>query len=114
MTRLRIISDGTTDGTWVLDDDGNSIENVTAIHWQLTGNTVTATLTIADAEAELVIDESPKTTLISCPRCETKFEMPTKDIGRRADVIEKPIRWKCAKCGKYSLAEDWFDVSGMN
>lgn len=113
--RLRIVSDGTPDGTRVVDERGHPLHGVASVVWQMERDrTVTATITIREVEADLVVDESPKTAVVTCPICEHQLELPTKDIGRRADVEGKDVRWKCGKCGKYSYAEDWFDTSGMN
>jgi len=115
MTRLRIISDGTSAGTRVIDSMGRQIENVTAIAWKAeAGKLATAEIAVIDIPVDLVVDEAPKTNVVTCPICDHQIELNVKDIGRRADVEGKEVRWKCGKCGRYSMAEDWFDVSGMN
>lgn len=51
--KLRIVSDGSNSGTKVLDEFGNRIENIVAVHWSMkVGELSAATIEIRNVEIE--------------------------------------------------------------
>jgi hypothetical protein len=113
--RLRIVSDGSADGTRVVDEDGRTLEGVAAVTWQVNQDrTVTATLVLREVAVDIAAEYTPKTTVVTCPICDARYEVPSRDLARKADVVGTNARWRCGTCGKGSFAEDWFSTEGMN
>lgn len=58
--KLKIKSGGTTDTTFLLDEQENPVEGVTEIIWKASGESqlVTATVSIADIELDAVFEIS--------------------------------------------------------
>jgi hypothetical protein len=53
--RLRVVSDGTSHGTFVYDESGKMIENVKEIHWHLrapNASTITVTVYVSEIDAK--------------------------------------------------------------
>ena len=59
--KLKIISDGTTRGTKVIDEMGNMVEHVQAISWQIrVGELSLATIELIDIPIETAVNHSEK------------------------------------------------------
>ena len=55
MSTLKIVSDGTSQGTHVYDKEGNEIANVLSVKVDIDSGQVTALLRVAHVEAELAV-----------------------------------------------------------
>lgn len=61
MGQIKIISDGTTFGTKIIDKEtGNEIKNCTALTVEATPHKITAVLTLMDVELDIVCDSEIK------------------------------------------------------
>jgi hypothetical protein len=115
--KLRIVSDGTAEGTQVVDETGRVLEGLASVTWQLhPDKTVTATLVVREAAMDLSaeVEEQPVTRVIVCPICGVKLEADASKVKGKAEYQSSGVRWKCGACGKLTHAEDWFDTSEMN
>ncbi len=53
--KLKIVSDGTGDGTKILDENGERIENAVSVNWEIeASNNAIATITFMNVPVELV------------------------------------------------------------
>lgn len=114
--RLKIISDGTAKGTWVVSLDGKPIEDITSVTWSISGNGESrATVELTNVPVELVGETAEDTqSLLTCPICDTRTLQSTKAFGRLSDHKGTNTMWLCGTCKKRSYAEDWFSTEGMN
>lgn len=113
--KLKIISDGTRKGTYIIPLGEGDIENVLGVSWSMMegDTTAVATITVADVQVE-VQGETATPTVVTCPNCSHRVESTVQEMGRYEDYRNGNTRWKCGKCGRLANAEDWFTTEDMN
>lgn len=113
--KLKIISDGTREGTYIIPLGKGELENVMSIAWSIKEGQMnaTATITVSDVQVE-VQGEVNEPTVITCPNCQNRVETTVQEVGRHNEYKGTSVRWKCGKCCKLGYAEDWFFYEDMN
>lgn len=116
--KLKIVSDGTAEGTRLVSLDGRRVQDVRSIKWEINAERgARATVELEHVPVEIVgstKDKDKQLCLLTCPICEVRFLMDTEQSGRYADYKGTNTRWECGSCKKKSFAEDWFSTEGMN
>lgn len=113
--KLKIISDGTREGTYIIPMGEGDLEDVLGITWSMMeGDALaTVTLTLGDVQVE-VTGQTNTPTVVTCPHCNHRIETTVKNVGRYEEYKGTNTRWKCGRCGKRGFAEDWFFTDDMN
>ena len=113
--RLRIISDGTPQGTKVLDGNGRLIKGISQVTWSVEyGKRASATLTFNNVDVDVIGEEELEENVVVCPICGNRAMLPVKQIGRKEQYKGSEELFTCGVCKKKSYAEDWFDYGGMD
>ena len=116
--KLKIISDGTSQGTRIVSLEGRQLRDVTKVTWSVNaGGKSKAIIEVEEVPVEVVGEskhEEPEMSILTCPICDEQMLLETSSAGRKADYLGTNKRWQCGSCKKTSYAEDWFDTSGMN
>lgn len=113
--RLRIISDGTPQGTRVLDGNGRMIKGIASVTWNVDASgRAKATLTFNNVAVDVIGHEESEENVVVCPLCGHMAVLPVKQIGKKEHYTGSEEMFTCGVCKKKSYAEDWFDYTEMD
>ena len=77
---MKIVSDGTPEGTHVLDDSGNAIKHVIGVHFLAEpGKPTCAMLKILGVEIEAHVNDEEVVKVINAPEAAHDAEQPSKE-----------------------------------
>lgn len=114
--KLRVLSDGTSSGTYVLDEKNNVIDDVTAVTWTCSaGKQATVTLTLVGTQVDVTGEkaEAPKPDVVEviCPACRVRVYLAATDVKAEDKNPGTENKWKCATCQEWNPSHKWFDMS---